>query len=145
MNSSLPALGPRIRNSLITMPALLPPPGDAVAPVNATTALPLLLVMFSVAFFAPEVVGANATWTVVAAPAASVVAAGTPAEYCDAPVPVIVNGGVSVNGSALTFVMVTVAIAEPPMVTVPKSIDEGEAESAGAPAPMMSASERGST
>src|SRR5436190_15199681 len=112
---------------MTTPAALPPPPGVEPTPVNATTALPPLLLMLSVAFFVPVDVGAKVTCAVVAPPAASAVVAGAPAEYCEAPVPVIANGGVSVNGSALTLVIVTVAIAEPPAVTVPKSIDGGVA------------------
>ena len=54
--------------------------------------------MVNDALFAPAVVGANVTATVVAAPTASAVVPGAPTVYCDAPAPAIANGGVSVTG-----------------------------------------------
>src|SRR5262245_6178399 len=81
--------------------------------------------MVSIALFAPVVVGRNVTDVVVDAPAASVVAAGAATVNCDASVPVIANGVLSVTASVLALVIVSVAAPIEPVVIDPKSTDGG--------------------
>ena len=116
-NSSLAPFGPRNRSSLITIESLTlvwRPVPESAAAVDP----PLLLVTVSVAVAAPAAVGVNVMGTVVNAPAASVVAAGGPAENCDEPV--TANGGSNVTEKPLVFVIVTDDEAGEPTTTTPK-------------------------
>ena len=54
------------------------------------------------------------------------VTAGADAEYCDDPVPLIANGGLSVIVDNPTLVMVTDRIADPATATLPKSNAGGD-------------------
>ena len=93
-------------------------------PFSATLAAPpALLVTFSVAFFAPMVVGVNVTCTVVDTSEPSVVVPSVPSENCP-PSPVIV-GVFSVIGNPLVFVMVTGVAPCDPRNTVTESTGEG--------------------
>src|SRR4051812_20418349 len=124
-NSSFPPSGPRNLISLITMP-LPPPPSAAPVPVKGTAARPPpVLVMFSVAFLPPAVVGRKTSDAVVEAPAARAVVAGAPTVNCGASAPVMGNGVLSVTVPPLVLVIVTEAAPIEPVVTEPKSIDGG--------------------
>ena len=121
------------------------PPAACPVPARLTVVDPASLAMFSVALLPPPDVGANVTETVVDVPAASVVAAGDPTSNCDASVPVIVNGVVSVSGAVPLLVTVTGAMLAPPTAVAANVTVAGDATSAGPDAPVttMSASERG--
>ena len=123
------------------------PPGVGAEPVKATVVDPLVLEMFSVALFAPPVVGANVTEAVVDEPAVSVAVNGASTENWPASVPVIVNGVVSVRVVLPLFVIVTGAMAALPMSVDAKASVPGDAVNAGPDPPVatMSLSCRGSS
>jgi len=96
------AAGPRVLNSLIStvLPTLGP---KCPAPVTLMLAAPpALLVMFSVAFFAPTADGVNVTCATVESPGPRFVVPTAPIENWPASVPVIV-GVLSAIGNPLVL------------------------------------------
>src|SRR5437899_1046827 len=123
------------------------PPDDWTVPVSDTSAVPFELPILSVAAFAAgnAVAGWKVTWTVVAAPAASVVVPGEPTENWSAFPPVSTNGVVSVTADPLMFVIVMFVNEDPPTSTEPKSNDVVDAVIEATPLPVMSPNARGNS
>ena len=113
------------------MPDVKLPPivmaGQADEPDSDTLrTLPAALVMASVALFPPAAVGTKPTTSDVDSPPASVVAPGMPTLNSPGLAPVIWNGGDSVTGDVgSSFEIVTELVADAPISSDPKSIDDG--------------------
>ena len=120
---------------IVTVPKLMSDTLTAMPPLpmpdNAIDRDPAVLATVSDALFGPPLAGWKATMTVVASPAPSVVAPGVPTEKDEASAPPMVNGDVSVTGTEVLLVTVTVAVVVNPTAMLPKLTAVGEAPMPG--------------
>ena len=116
---------------IVTVPKLMSDALTAMPPLplpdSATDRDPAVLAISSEALFGPLLAGWKVTVTVVATPAANVVAPGVPTEKDEASAPPTVNGDVRSTGADVLFVIVTVAALVNPTAMVPKLTAAGEA------------------